>query len=107
MLYKLSPIQKHQETSLTLSYKWSRSTQGDHTTTWNKFWQHFKAFIIPIILYQFQKDPFCLIILYNILFYFKHVYIAPGQEKTTLGDNVFDGSRKVLSLDHWVACFKK
>ena len=23
-----------------------------HTTTWYKFWQHFKAFIIPIILYQ-------------------------------------------------------
>ena len=26
-----------------------------HTTTWYKFWQHFKAFIIPIILNQFQR----------------------------------------------------
>ena len=49
--------------------------------------QHFKAFLIPIILYQFQKDPFCLIILYNILFYIIHVYKAPGQEETTLVDN--------------------
>ena len=82
-LYKLSPIQKHQETNLPLSLKWSMSTQGHHlnkapghghTTTRYKFWQHFKAFVIPIILYQFQKDPFCLIILYGILFYFIHVY---------------------------------
>ena len=49
----------------------------------------FKAFIIPTILYQFQKDPFCLIILYDILFYFIHVYIAPGQGKTTLRNNFF------------------
>ena len=67
-----------------------------HTTTWYKFWQPFKAFIIPIILCQFQKDPFHLIILYDILFYFIHVYIAPGKEETTLGDNLFDGRRKVL-----------
>ena len=56
---------------------------------WYKFWLHFKAFIIPIILYQFQKDPFCLIILYDILFYLIHVYIATEQEETTLGDNFF------------------
>ena len=58
-----------------------------HTTTCYKFWQHFKAFIIPCILYQFQKNPFCLINLYNILFYFIYVYIAPGQGETTLGDS--------------------
>ena len=68
-----------------------------HTTTWYKFWQHFKAFIIPIMLYQFQKDSFGLFFLYD-LFYFIHVYKAPGQEETTLGDNVFDASREVLSL---------
>ena len=106
MLYKLSPIQKHQETNLTLSLKWSRSTQGyhlkqkapgyRHTTTRYKFWQHFKAFIIPIILYQFQKDPFCLIILYDILFYFIHVYIAQGQEETTLGNIFFWWKQKGL-----------
>ena len=77
-----------------------------HTTTCYKFWQHFKVFIIPIILYQFQKDPFWLIILYDILFYFIHVYIVPGQGQTTLGD-IFYGSRKVLSLWSLVACFKK
>ena len=77
-----------------------------HTATWYKFWQHFKAFVIPIILYHFQRDPFCLIILYDILFYFKHVYIAPGQEETALGDNVFDRSRRILPLWSLVACFK-
>ena len=54
-----------------------------------QFWQHFKAFIIPIILYQFKKDPICLIILEHILFYFIHVYKAPGQEETTLGDRSY------------------
>ena len=32
------------------------------------------------------------------------LYKTPGQEKTTLGDNFFGGSRKVWSL---VTCFKK
>ena len=68
-----------------------------HTTTWYKFWQYFKVFIISIILYQFQKDPFCLIILYDILFYLIHVHIAKGKV-VSLGENYFDGSRKVLSL---------
>ena len=63
---------------------------------WYKFWQHFKAFIIPIILYQFQKDPFCLTILYDILFYFVHVYKAPEQEETTLGDIFFSCKQKDL-----------
>ena len=53
------------------------------------------------------EDPFHLIILYYILFYFIHVYIVPGQEEITLGDNCFDASRKVLSLRSLVACFKK
>ena len=54
----------------------------------------FKAFIISIILYQFQKIPFASLF-YDILFYFIHVYIAPGQGETNLGDNIFDGNRKV------------
>ena len=80
-----------------------------HTTTWYKFWQHFKAFVIPIILYQFQKDPFCLIILYDILFYFMHIYIAPGQEETTLGDIFFlMEAEKSYHFDHWSGrMFKK
>ena len=63
--------------------------------------------MISIILYQFQEDPFCLTILYDILFYFIHVYIAQGQGETTnvyiaqgqgettLGDNIFYENRKV------------
>ena len=35
---------------------------------------HFKAFIIPIILCQFQEDPICLIILYDICF-ISYMYI--------------------------------
>ena len=77
-----------------------------HTTTWYKFWQQFKAFIIPTILYQFQKDSFCLIILYDILFYFIHVYIIPGQEERQPLRTFFYGSRKVFSLWSLVACFK-
>ena len=45
-----------------------------------------------------------ILILYDILFYF--IYIAPGPKVTTLRDNGFDGSRKVLSLRSLVACFK-
>ena len=67
--------------------------------------QHFKAFIIPIILYQFQKNPFCLIILYDILFYFIHV--PQGKRRQPLGDNFFDGNRKVLSLLHIMILNKK
>ena len=83
---------------VSLWLKWAKKAPGHgHTTTWYKYWQHFKAFIIPIILYQFQKAPYCLIILYAILFYFIHVYKAPGQDETTLGNTFFDASRNVLS----------
>ena len=81
MLYKLSgrnnfnAVIKMVKINLRSSFEKSPRAWA---TTWYKFWQHFKAFIIPIILYQFQKDPFCLIILYDILFYF-----IPGQEETT------------------------
>ena len=76
-----------------------------HTTTWYKFWQRFKAFFYIIILYQFQKDPFCLIILYDILFfffYFVHVYKAPGQKETTLGDNFLMQAERSYHFDHWL-----
>ena len=116
MLYKLSPIQKHQETNLNChkngqgqprviiskKKKKKKSPGLGHTTTWYKFWQHFKAFISPIILYQFQKDPFCLIILYDILFYFIHVYIGSGQEKTTLEDNVLMEAEKSSHFGYWL-----
>ena len=39
-----------------------------HSPTWYNIWQHFKDFFIPIILYKFQKDPFCLV--YYIIWYF-------------------------------------
>ena len=41
---------------------WKKAPVQGHTIIWYKFWQPFKAFIIPIILYKFQKDPFRLII---------------------------------------------
>ena len=79
-----------------------------HTTTWYKFWQHFKDFVIPIILYQFQKETFCLIILYDILFYFIHVYIAPRQEKTTFGDIfVLMEAERSYHFDHWLHVSKQ
>ena len=109
MLYKLST--KHQETLFVIKmdkkkgHHLKEAPGYGHTTTWYKFWQHFRAFIFLSFIYQFRKDPFCLIILY-ILFYFLHVYTAPGQEETTLGDNCFDGSKKISSLWSLVACCK-
>ena len=86
MLFKLSPmintVIKNCHGHPGASF--DKSPGHGHTITWYKFWQHF-----PIILYHFKKDPFCLIILYDILFYFIHEYIAAGQEETTLGDNYF------------------
>ena len=71
---------------------------------WYKFWQHFKAFTctISIILYQFQKDPFCLIILYDILFYFTHVYIAHGQGKQPVGTIVLMEAERSYHFDIWL-----
>ena len=61
--------------------------------------QHFKVFIISIILYQYQKDHYCLIILYDILFYFITVYIA---QKTTLGDNFLKEAERSYHFYHWL-----
>ena len=111
MLYKLSTIQKHQE-QIWPCHKngqgqprviiWKKAPGHGHTTTWYKFWQTFKAFIIPTILYQFQKDPFCLIILYDIVFYFIHVYKAPGQEETSLGTIFIMQAERSSHFDHWL-----
>ena len=100
MLYKLSLIQKHHETNLTLSQKWSRSTQRHHlkkapghghTTTWYKFWQCLKLLLFPSFCTSSRKSPFASLV-YDILFYFihTHVYTAQEQEETTLADNFFD-----------------
>ena len=109
VLYKLSPIQKHQKQIWSCHKNghgqgqprviiWKKALGHGYSTNLNKFWQHFKAFIIPIILYQFQKHPFCLIIVYDILFYFIHVYKAPGQEETTLGDNFWCKQKGLIIL---------
>ena len=83
MLYKLSPyayrsirnkydpVIKMVKVNPRSSFEKKAPGHG-HTTTWYKFWQHFKAFIIPIVLYQFQKDPFWLLpyfIWYFVLFH--------------------------------------
>ena len=78
---------------------WKKAPGHGHTITWYKFWQHFIAFIIPIILYQFQKDPFCFIICYDILFYFIHEYKAPRQEETTL---VLKQTERSYHFEHWL-----
>ena len=67
-----------------------------YTTTWYKFWGHFNAFIISIILYQFKEEPFCLIIFYFVLFH-TCIYIHRPRGDN-LGDNFLDRSREVLSL---------
>ena len=67
-----------------------------HTTTWYKFWQIFKAFIISIILYQ------CLLPHYFI-WYFVLFHACTGRQPM---GTIFYGSRKVLSFWSLVACFK-
>ena len=115
MLYKLSPIQKHQEQI----WPCHKNGQGQPSHHLNKKPQGMgiqplgtssgsilKLSLFPSFCTSSRKIPFFLIILY-ILFYFIHVYKAPWQEETTLGDNFFDASRMVLSFWSLVACFKK
>ena len=77
-----------------------------HTTTWYKFWHHFKTFIISIILYQLQKDPFCLIILWYFVLFHTCTYSPRARGDNPWGQ-FFYGSRKVFSLWLLIACFKK
>ena len=60
-------------------------------------------------LYQFQKDPFCLIILWDFYYYyFMHVYSPRARGDHPWG-HFFDGSRKILSTCNWslATCLKK
>ena len=57
--------------------------------------------------YQFQKDPFRLVILYDILFYFIHLYKAPGQEEATLGHNSLMQAERTYHFDHWLHVSKQ
>ena len=66
---------RERDFALLHNFKLYMASWHRQTYIWYKFWQHLKAFIIFIILYQFQKDPFCLIVfIYDILFYFIHVW---------------------------------
>ena len=66
-----------------------------------------KLLLLSLFCTVSRKIPLTHLILYCILFYFIPVYIAARQVETTLGDNLFDGSGKVLSLRSLFACFKK
>ena len=118
MLYKLSPIQKQQEQI----WPCHKNGQGQpRVIIWKKpqgmgilplgtfsSGSILKLLLFPSFCTSSRKIPFAsLFYNYDILFYFMHVYKAPGQGQTTLGDNVFDASRKILSLSSLVACFKK
>ena len=74
MMYKLSPLQKHQETNIWPCHK---NGQGQpRVIIWKKpqgmgiqplgtnSGSILKLLLFLSFLYQFQKDPFCLIILY-------------------------------------------
>ena len=104
MLYKLPPIQERLETNLTLS----RPTQGHHLKTdpgmgiqtlGTKSGSILKLLLFPSLCTSSRKIPFAsYIILYDILFYFIHVYIARGQEETTLGDNFLWKQKGLITL---------
>ena len=116
MFYKLSPIQKDLDQIWSChKKKWSRSTKGHHlkkapvhghTATCYKFWHHFKAFIILNILYQSQKDPFCLIILYDICF-ISYMYVKPQSKKRQPFGTIFLCKQKGLITLITGCMFKK
>ena len=59
----------------------------------------FKLLLFPSFCTISRKIPFALyIIWYDILFYFIHVYIAPGQEEITLGDNFLWKQKGLITL---------
>ena len=89
---------------MTLSLKWSRSTQGHnlkkapwhrHTTTWYKFCSILKLLLFPSFCTSSRKIP--SLIIYEIFLNFIHVYKAPGQEETTFRDNFFLCKQKCLN----------
>ena len=45
-------------------------------------------------------------ILYDILFYFIHVYKAPGQKDTTIRDSFFMQAERSYHFDHWLHASK-
>ena len=102
MLYKLSPIQKHQ----VQIWPCHKNGQGQpRVIIWKKSpraWAHnhlvqVKAFIIS----SSKTIPFASI-LYDILFYFMHVYKAPGQEETTLRTMFLMQAERSYHFDHWL-----
>ena len=123
MLCKLSLIQKHHE-QIWHSHKngqdqarviiWKQPKAMGIQPLGSSSGSILKILLFPSFCTSYRKIPFCLIILYDILFYFIHIYIyiyiyiykASRQKETTLGDNFFDASSKVLSLWSLVACFK-
>ena len=72
-----------------------------HTTTWYKFRHHFKAFIISISLYQFQKDPFCLNIWYFVLFH-TCTYSPRVRGRQPLETFLFMEAERSYHFDHWL-----
>ena len=77
-----------------------------HTTTRYKFWQHFKAFVIPSFCISSRKILFASLfyMVFCFISYMCTAYLALGQDETILGDNFVDGSRKVLSLWSLILC---
>ena len=68
-----------------------------------------KLLLFPSSLYQFQKDPFCLIILYGILFYFIHVYsvFSPrARWDNPWGQFVLMEAERSYHFDHWLLVSK-
>ena len=104
MLYKLSPIQKHQEKN------WPCHKGQPRVIIWKKpqgmgiqpvgtsSGSILKLLLFPSFCTSSRKNPFCLIILYDILFYFIHVYQAPGQEEKTLGDILLCKQKGLITL---------
>ena len=74
---------------------WKNAPGHGHTSTYYKFWQHFKAFIIPIVFYQFQKDPFCLIFCFIS---YTYIYILRARGDNPWGQFFWWKQKGLLTL---------
>ena len=111
MLYKFSPIQKHQEQI----WPCHKNGQGHpRVIIWKKPQGMgiqplgtSSGSILKLSLFPwFWKISFASLVYMIFFFHFIHVYKAPGQEKTTLGDKFFMQAERSYHFGHWLHVLK-
>ena len=78
-----------------------------HTSTWYKFWQHFKAFIISIILYQFRKIPLPHYFIWYFVLFHTCTYSPRARAENPWGTIFLMEVENSYHFDHWLHVSKK